>query len=220
MPSLLHTSNVPVPPTRYVPMAMIVLAHLVLLYTLQQGKIYPRTPTLQTEVTISLIQAAHAKPDPFKPKQNAREAAGLPQEQILSSADIPQSTLISQADHVLNVPAISPTAITAIADNSAASASITPTTKLVSAVEYLRSPQADYPTLARRMGEEGKVIMRVLVNEKGYAEKVDIQKSSGFTRLDEAAKAAVMRALFKPYIEDGKPLVVLATAIVSFSLNS
>ena len=74
--------------------------------------------------------------------------------------------------------------------------------------------------MSRRMGEEGKVTLRVLVNEKGVAEKVDVQKSSGSNRLDEAAKVAILRAIFKPYLEDGKALTVIATATISFSLSS
>ena len=92
--------------------------------------------------------------------------------------------------------------------------------KQISAVEYVRAPQADYPPMSKRMGEEGKVTLRVLVNEKGVAEKVDIQKSSGSNRLDEAARIAILRAIFKPYLEDGKALTVIATATISFSLSS
>jgi len=91
--------------------------------------------------------------------------------------------------------------------------------KVVSAVEYIHAPQADYPPMARRMGEEGRVVMQVLVNDKGRAEKVEIVKSSGFARLDESAKIALLRALFKPYLEDGKATMVLATASINFSLR-
>lgn len=91
--------------------------------------------------------------------------------------------------------------------------------KLVSAVEYLQAPQADYPAIAKRMGEEGRVVMQVLVNDKGRAEKVEIIKSSGFNRLDESARTALMRAIFKPYVEDGKTMTVLATASINFSLS-
>lgn len=91
--------------------------------------------------------------------------------------------------------------------------------KVISAVEYIQAPQADYPPMARRMGEEGRVVMQVLVNDKGRAEKVEILKSSGFARLDESAKLALLRALFKPYVEDGKATMVLATASINFSLR-
>jgi hypothetical protein len=38
------------------------------------------------------------------------------------------------------------------------------------------------------MGEEGKVILRVLVNPQGTADSVEIKTSSGSQRLDESAQ--------------------------------
>ncbi|WP_335340169.1 energy transducer TonB [Collimonas arenae] len=77
-----------------------------------------------------------------------------------------------------------------------------------------------YPAVSKRMGEEGKSVIRVLINDKGRAERVEIQKSSGSSRLDEAAKQAVMRALFKPYTEDGKAMPVFAIVPINFQLSS
>jgi hypothetical protein len=51
--------------------------------------------------------------------------------------------------------------------------------KTVSGVEYVRMPQPVYPSISRRMGETGVVMLRVLIGEKGTAEQVTVQKSSG-----------------------------------------
>jgi len=69
------------------------------------------------------------------------------------------------------------------------------------------------------MREEGTAVLRVLVNARGRAERVELQKSTGSPRLDEAAKQAVLRTLFKPYIEDGKALPVFATVPIKFQLD-
>lgn len=53
--------------------------------------------------------------------------------------------------------------------------------------DYLRNPAPRYPPLSRRMGEEGKVVLRVLVSPQGNAESVDIKTSSGSQRLDDSA---------------------------------
>jgi protein TonB len=89
---------------------------------------------------------------------------------------------------------------------------------MVSGVEYIQAPQPEYPTIARRNGEQGKVMLRVLVNEKGRAERVEIQQSSGSPRLDEAARQAALRALFKPHLEDGKAIAVFAMVPINFSI--
>lgn len=64
--------------------------------------------------------------------------------------------------------------------------------------DYLRNPAPSYPPLARRMGEEGKVLLRVLVSPQGTAEAVEIRTSSGSSRLDESAQKTVRTWKFIP----------------------
>lgn len=64
--------------------------------------------------------------------------------------------------------------------------------------DYLRNPPPPYPPLARRMGEEGKVILRVSVNPQGGADSVELHTTSGSTRLDDAALRTVRKWKFIP----------------------
>lgn len=64
--------------------------------------------------------------------------------------------------------------------------------------DYLRNPAPSYPPLSRRMGEEGKVILRVSVSPQGTAESVEIKASSGSPRLDESAQKTVRSWKFIP----------------------
>lgn len=64
--------------------------------------------------------------------------------------------------------------------------------------DYLKNPAPAYPPLSRRMGEEGKVILRVSVNPQGTADSVEIRTSSGSPRLDEAAQKTVRNWKFIP----------------------
>nr|MBL8410050.1 energy transducer TonB [Dechloromonas sp.] len=64
--------------------------------------------------------------------------------------------------------------------------------------DYLRNPSPPYPPLAKRMGEEGKVLLRVSVNPQGTADSVEIKTSSGSTRLDESAQKTVRNWRFIP----------------------
>ena len=64
--------------------------------------------------------------------------------------------------------------------------------------DYLKNPAPPYPPLSRRMGEEGKVILRVSVNPQGGADQVDIRSSSGSQRLDESALTTVKHWKFIP----------------------
>ncbi|HLO62924.1 MAG TPA: energy transducer TonB, partial [Azonexus sp.] len=77
--------------------------------------------------------------------------------------------------------------------------------------DYLKNPAPPYPPLSKRMGEEGKVILRVSVNPQGTADNVEIKTSSGSPRLDEAALKTVRNWKFIPAKQGN-------TAIQSFVL--
>lgn len=62
-------------------------------------------------------------------------------------------------------------------------------------------------------------MLRVLINQEGKPERVEVQTSSGSARLDDAARQAVLRALFQPYREDGKALSVFVVVPINFSLQ-
>lgn len=115
----------------------------------------------------------------------------------------------------LGVPAVA--AITAPPDPKTPPP--TPQPKLVSGVEYLRPPQPEYPTLSRRMNEEGRVIVRVLINPQGRPEQALVHLSSRSARLDQAAINAALAALFKPHTENGMALHVYALIPITFELT-
>ncbi len=92
--------------------------------------------------------------------------------------------------------------------------------RAITDVAYLQPPEPKYPPESRRSGEEGLVVLRVLIDELGRAIRVDVERSSGFPRLDDAARAAVERALFRPYVENGVARRALATIPVEFTWKS
>jgi protein TonB len=87
-------------------------------------------------------------------------------------------------------------------------------------VAYLNNPAPEYPALSRRSGEEGRVLMKVLVSTDGAAETVQIEKSSGSERLDQAAMNAVKRWRFIPAQKNKQPLSAYVLVPMKFALNS
>lgn len=85
---------------------------------------------------------------------------------------------------------------------------------------YLYNPAPDYPSASRRLGEEGRVEMKVLISADGAAQDVQIQKSSGSERLDNAAIRAVKRWRFIPYKKNNQALSAYVIVPVKFSLDS
>lgn len=67
-----------------------------------------------------------------------------------------------------------------------------------SAAEYLQNPKPAYPPLSKRLGEQGKVEVRVLIGVDGFAQKAEIRVSSGYDRLDQAALTTVQRWRYVP----------------------
>jgi protein TonB len=63
----------------------------------------------------------------------------------------------------------------------------------------------EYPSASRRMEEEGTVSLRFLIGPDGNVIQSEIEKSSGYKRLDEAARAGLSRCQFRPATVDGKP---------------
>ncbi len=75
---------------------------------------------------------------------------------------------------------------------------------LLVAARYAGTPQqADYPALARRLGQQGRVVVEVWLDAKGEQEKRLVVESSGHALLDRAALAAVARNAFLPYRQNG-----------------
>jgi len=63
---------------------------------------------------------------------------------------------------------------------------------------YRDTPRPAYPDSARREGREGRVLLRVLVDDQGRSKKVEINSSSGSNALDRAAAEAIRHWLFYP----------------------
>jgi protein TonB len=79
-----------------------------------------------------------------------------------------------------------------------------------------RTPPA-YPVMSRRMGETGKVVLRVELDAEGRVDTAQVISSSGFKRLDEAALSAVRSWRCNPPLRDGQP--VRAVALQPFQFN-
>lgn len=94
-----------------------------------------------------------------------------------------------------------------------------PTIIPASAVQYLEAPVLDYPRLARRKGEAGRVMVRVYIDTAGLPRNVQVSTTSGHVRLDDAAVAAVQKARFRPYTQNGQPTAGWASIPINFELE-
>lgn len=76
------------------------------------------------------------------------------------------------------------------------------------------------PARSLRNGEQGKVILRVMVQADGSAGEVQVRTSSGFPLLDEAARSAVQTWRFNPATSDGKAVTEWYLVPIIFKLSN
>jgi protein TonB len=78
----------------------------------------------------------------------------------------------------------------------------------------------EYPVAARRLGLQGRVVLRVHVGVDGAALSVEVEESSGHAVLDEAAVAAVRGWTFEPAREGECPVESFVSVPIRFRLRT
>ncbi len=85
--------------------------------------------------------------------------------------------------------------------------------------DYLQNPKPVYPAMSKRLGEQGKTIVRVLIGADGLPKEASIRQSSGFDRLDEAARTAVMSWRYVPGKRNGVAEAMEFNVPINWVLN-
>ena len=84
---------------------------------------------------------------------------------------------------------------------------------------YLNNPPPPYPPMSKRLGEQGRVVVRVFIDEKGLPKEALLEVKSGYSRLDQAALEAVMSWRYVPAQRAGVPLAMWFNVPVTFDLK-
>lgn len=84
---------------------------------------------------------------------------------------------------------------------------------------YKETPKPQYPALARQLGYQGTVEMKILVNRNGTVSELQIVKSSGYPTLDHSAMVTVQRWRFKPGTRNGTEEDMWIKVPLSFKLR-
>jgi protein TonB len=77
-----------------------------------------------------------------------------------------------------------------------------------------------YPSASRRAGEEGTVRLKVLVDERGRPQQVQVARGSGFARLDSAAIEAVKKWRFVAATDGTKAIAAWTQVAITFKLTN
>jgi protein TonB len=152
-------------------------------------------------LSVRHVTAAQAPPKPIEVSiidapvnEEAPPMAPPPMQEVVYSLPVPDPV-------AFEVDSITTPTITAVTHAQPSPHSAVP--PMVETVEYVRPPAPVYPRESSRRREFGTVLLRVLVDPSGRPAQIQVERSSGFERLDLAARSAVEKALFRPHEVDG-----------------
>jgi len=187
--------------------ALIVVAHATLALLLGRGTLRTQTqsvPPLQV-MLLDRHEPARAIPEITQPRLAPIQSVTIPSPEVF----VPP---FEEPSRAITAAAAAPLPPAPASEEPGEPPSL-------SNIAYLQPPAPHYPAESRRAREEGLVVLRVLIDASGHACHIEVSRSSGHPRLDAAAREAVERAVFKPYIEGGSPRAALAMIPIEFSLR-
>ena len=221
-------ARLPFDKTERIIIGIVIALHILFLIGFQSGMKPDNENNLDdTRVMANLVspeaaqqpQAAPAAPPP-KPKQEQQkkpvdekstQAPTPPQTQQQTPAPpTPQSKSESQTPNATVAPA------------TTSGSSGTPIQTDIGKLVVVYQPDADayYPSFSKRSGEQGEVVVRLIIDESGSVEDVALLRSSSFPRLDRAASEIGRRYRFKPFLVNGAPARISTNLLIKFNLKN
>lgn len=208
------------PSARLAGLCVVLALHGALLYSLWHDRVLPppaEAATLFVDLLTDPPKLERPKPNPPKPRPIKRERPVQPPPPQQLAAQTP---VVLPSDPVAPPPSPEPPGIEAPIEPAPPSKPVGPA--VLSGELALTCPDRappSYPAISRRLGEEGKVVLRVELDETGRVDRATIKISSGYARIDEAALATVKRWRCRPASRDGAAVRAVAIQPFNFVLE-
>jgi protein TonB len=208
--------------------AVVVVIHVVVVWALLTGLAQKVIEVVKAPLETKIIQEIKPPPPPPPPaapppKMIAPPPPFVPPPEVVVATPPPVANTIQVTSNVAPkevvpmVPTAPPDpASTATVASPAAKESIR-TAAVIDSKKGCEEPE--YPSTSRRNEEEGTVVLRFLVDVDGHVIDSKIATTSGFARLDRAARETLSRCVFKPGTVDGKPEQSWANIRYTWHLN-
>ena len=195
--------------------AMTVALHIVLVYAMIHGlarKIVEVVlPPLETKIIEEVKPPAPDKPPPPPPPKLVQ-----PPPPFIPPPEVRIQMPVQVAPAIIVSPTPPPPAPVVIAPTPPPPAPAPAPIVLATAPETIADSceRPPYPAAWRRAGEAGEVRLRLQVEANGKVSEARIEKSSGYRRLDDAAREAALECRYRPGMgSDGKPTRAAVTKI-------
>ena len=154
------------------------------------------------------------KPEPVRPKPKIKPR---PQPKPVITEPVETKTFIPQPVAAVPKPAPVPSRVVGRGTGSAGPY----VTDFGSATgpAFLRRITPVYPEQARRLGREGRVVLRLTIDARGNLLNVVVLQTPGFG-FEEAAVEAVKRSAFRPAMVNGQAVASIARLPIRFALRN
>ena len=204
----------------------VVLFHIVALWALQSGLIRRALESVvPVEILSEWIEPPQPKVVPLPPQPAPKPVQQPIQQKMLNLPPPPMPIAIADSTPaqdapvgVKTVPLALPPIAAPVAEMPAPTAP--PKVQLPSSdADYLQNAPPVYPRHSKRLGEQGKVIVRVLIDADGLAQKAEVRSSSGYERLDQAALDTVLSWRYVPGKRAGVATAMWFNVPINFVLE-
>ena len=204
-------------------LAAVTLAHAGLLGVLLLAPATPEPITPPRPLMVSLLEPAVEAPQPQpqpepKPQPPKPVTKPLPTP-VLAAKPTPVPQPVVETPKPTPLPEPVSELLPPPAPKPAPPSPPTPTPPRPA--DYLNNPKPSYPSLSKRLGEEGTVRLNILVNPDGSVAQLELAESSGHPRLDRAAIDTVQSSWkFEPARQGGRPVAAWVIVPIQFTLRS
>ena len=165
-------------------------------------------------------QAASAAPPPKPKQEQKKKVVDEISTQVPTPPQTQQQTATPPTAQQAKTDAQTPNTTVAPANTSGVSG--TPIQTDIGKLVVVYQPDADayYPSFSKRSGEQGEVVVRLIIDESGSVEDIALLRSSAFPRLDRAASEIGRRYRFKPFLVNGSPARISTNLLIKFNLKN
>jgi protein TonB len=210
---------------------LVLMVHLSLIAAVVSQSSEPQAKPIEKTIEGVIVPAPVApqpekpKPKPVqpepvkKPKPKALKQKAAAKKAVAKPAPVKAAPLAEASPKALSAPE----PVAQAANNKAVAKTSEPepqTTPPVASANKALNKAPLYPTLSRRLKEQGTVYLQVLVLKNGKVGQLKLKQSSGFSRLDQAALNAVRGWTYQPAVKLGQPIDYWFVQPVVFNLNS
>jgi protein TonB len=187
--------------------------------TIQGVMIIAQTPPTLTPVAKPIVKPSVVPPTKTTAAPIVPPVKAAPSPKAISQPDLPvsESTPLQKSEPVVQ----------AVAEPIAPVSSQTPVKDMPEEVipprsdaAHLSNPAPSYPSMSRRLGEQGRVVLEVYILVNGTVGEIRLKQSSGFKRLDQAAMQAVKKWQYQPARKGQQAIDFWYVQPLSFSLGS